>query len=97
MATSHSSKFMVRKGFRENTCSATTSAPAALLGHRAKVTARRVSVNGEPGVLAWRQDGRPLAVMACTVKAGRIIAVESITDPAQLAAMHLPHLDDPKV
>lgn len=38
-----------------------------------------------------------MAVMACTVKASRIVAVESLTDPAQLAAMHLPHLDDPKV
>lgn len=75
----------------------TELAGKTLLGHRAKVTARRVSVNGEPGILAWRHDGRPLAVMACTVKAGRIVAVESITDPAQLASMHLPHLDDPKV
>ena len=72
----------------------TELAGKTLLGRRANVTARRVSVNGQPGVLAWRRDGRPLAVMACTVEEGRIVAVESITNPALLAAMCLPALDD---
>ena len=56
----------------------------------AKGTVRRVLVNGEPGIAAWSPDGKPFAVMACTVVDGRIVAIESMTDPARLAAMDLP-------
>jgi RNA polymerase sigma-70 factor (ECF subfamily) len=56
----------------------------------AKGTVRRVLVNGEPGIAAWSQDGEPFAVMACTVVDGRIVAIESMTDAARLAAMDLP-------
>ena len=73
---------------------ATELAGKTLLGQRARVRAHRVLVNGEPGVLAWRPDGRPLALMACTVQHGRIVAVESITDPQALAALDLPAPSD---
>lgn len=58
-----------------------------------RVTARRVSVNGEPGVLAWGPTGRPLGVMACTVKGGRLVGIVSIIDPARLARISLPAPD----
>ncbi|WP_395309041.1 sigma-70 family RNA polymerase sigma factor [Mycobacterium sp. AMU20-3851] len=58
-----------------------------------RVTARRVSVNGEPGVLAWGPTGRPLGVMACTVEGGRLVGIVSIIDPARLARMSLPAPD----
>ncbi|HEY4266994.1 MAG TPA: sigma-70 family RNA polymerase sigma factor [Galbitalea sp.] len=65
-------------------------AESARLGPRARVTARRVGVNGKPGVLAWRANGKPLALMACTVVDDRIVAVDSLTDPDRLATIDLP-------
>jgi RNA polymerase sigma-70 factor (ECF subfamily) len=54
------------------------------------VTARRVLVNGEPGIAVWTPDGRLRALMACTVVDGRMVQIESVTDPARLAAVDLP-------
>jgi RNA polymerase sigma factor (sigma-70 family) len=59
-------------------------------GQGSRVLARRVSVNGEPGILAWGPSGRPLSVMACTVEQGRLVGIVSIIDPAGLARMPLP-------
>lgn len=59
-------------------------------GGRAQVTARRMLVNGKPGIVAWGLRGKPLSVMVCTVAGGRLAAVRSITDPARLAALGLP-------
>jgi RNA polymerase sigma-70 factor (ECF subfamily) len=52
--------------------------------------ARPVLVNGEPGIVAWGANGKPLGVMACTVVNGRIVEILSIRDPQRLAAMDLP-------
>jgi RNA polymerase sigma-70 factor (ECF subfamily) len=59
-------------------------------GQGTRVIARRVSVNGEPGILAWGPKGRPLGVMACSVEGGRLVGIVSIVDPARLARMSLP-------
>lgn len=59
-------------------------------GGRAQVTARRVLVNGRPGIAAWGLRGKPLSLMVCTVANGRLTAVTSITDPVRLAALDLP-------
>ncbi|MGW0160396.1 sigma-70 family RNA polymerase sigma factor [Mycobacterium sp. NPDC003323] len=64
-------------------------------GQDARVTARRVLVNGEPGIAVWGPTGRPLGLMACTVEHGRLTAVLSILDPARLAQLALP--DPPPV
>jgi len=48
----------------------------------AKGTARRVLVDGEPGIAAYL-NGKPVAVMACTVVDGRIVGMESVIDPAR--------------
>ena len=56
----------------------------------AYVTARRVLVNDEPGIAVWSPNGRLRAVMACTVVNGRIVWMESVTDPAPLATIDLP-------
>ena len=69
---------------------ATKVAALAQHGARTKVTARRVLVNGEPGILAWGSKGKPLSVMACTVADGRIVEMVSVSDPKRLAAMDLP-------
>ncbi|MEU8234651.1 sigma factor-like helix-turn-helix DNA-binding protein [Actinoplanes sp. NPDC048967] len=57
---------------------------------RARGTARRVRVNDAFGVAAWTPDGRLRTVMACTVVNGRIVEMESVTDPARLASLSLP-------
>jgi RNA polymerase sigma factor (sigma-70 family) len=61
---------------------------------RAKATARRVLVNGEPGMVVWGSNGRPLGVMACTVVDGRIVEILSVTDRKRLTAMDLPGRPD---
>jgi RNA polymerase sigma factor (sigma-70 family) len=69
---------------------ATEVAGKAQHGARAAVTAQRVLVNGEPGILAWGPNGKPRSVMACTVVDGRIVELVSVTDPERLTAMDLP-------
>lgn len=55
-----------------------------------RVDIRRVSVNGQPGFLAWGPSGRPIALMACTIRAGRIVRMDSLTDAVRLARLNLP-------
>jgi RNA polymerase sigma factor (sigma-70 family) len=51
---------------------------------------RRVLVGGLPGVVAWREDGTPLSVVAFTVVDGRITNIAAVADPVKLASMDLP-------
>jgi hypothetical protein len=53
-------------------------ADRAQRGARATVTARPVLVNGEPGVVVWDRNGKPVSVMACTVIDDRIVEILSI-------------------
>jgi RNA polymerase sigma factor (sigma-70 family) len=69
-------------------------ASRAQRGARATVTARPVLVNGEPGVVVWDANGKPVSVMACTVVDDRIVEILSIQDPERLAAMDLPARPD---
>nr|WP_042190617.1 sigma-70 family RNA polymerase sigma factor [Kibdelosporangium sp. MJ126-NF4]CEL19469.1 putative RNA polymerase sigma factor [Kibdelosporangium sp. MJ126-NF4]CTQ94733.1 putative RNA polymerase sigma factor [Kibdelosporangium sp. MJ126-NF4] len=64
-------------------------AARAQRGARAKVAARPVLVNGEPGIAAWAPNGKLLSVMACTVVDGRITEIQSISDPKRLASVEL--------
>ncbi|ADG80101.1 RNA polymerase, sigma-24 subunit, ECF subfamily OS=Tsukamurella paurometabola (strain ATCC 8368 /DSM / CCUG 35730 / CIP 100753 / JCM 10117 / KCTC 9821/ NBRC 16120 / NCIMB 702349 / NCTC 13040) OX=521096 GN=Tpau_3522 PE=3 SV=1 [Tsukamurella paurometabola] len=78
--------------------SATVGANAVLdvarRGDPSRITARRVSVNGSPGILVWGPTGRPVALMACTVVSGRIVDLVSIVDAARLGRMSLPNRPD---
>jgi RNA polymerase sigma-70 factor (ECF subfamily) len=69
-------------------------ADRAQRGARATVTARPVLVNGEPGVVVWDRNGKPVSVMACTVIDDRIVEILSVQDPERLAAMDLPACPD---
>src|SRR5690349_4563982 len=51
--------------------------------------ATRSLVNGVPGGVAWRPDGRPYAVLAFTVRHGRIASIEVLADPERLARLDL--------
>jgi RNA polymerase sigma-70 factor (ECF subfamily) len=59
-------------------------------GDRSRITARRVLVNGLPGILAWGANGQPISVMTCTVENGRMTKIASIVDRQRLAALDLP-------
>ena len=52
-------------------------------------TATRILVNGIPGGIAWAPDGSPFAVLAVTVRGGRIVAIDVLADPERLAQLDL--------
>ena len=52
-------------------------------------TATRVLVNGIPGGVAWSPDGSPFAVLALTVRRGRVVAIEVLADPERLRELDL--------
>jgi RNA polymerase sigma-70 factor (ECF subfamily) len=52
-------------------------------------TATRVLVNGVPAGVAWTPDGSPFAVVALTVKGGRIVEIDVLADPDRLAQLDL--------
>ncbi|WP_409491227.1 sigma-70 family RNA polymerase sigma factor [Amycolatopsis sp. cmx-11-12] len=56
-------------------------------GARAVATLRPALVNGKPGVVTWNKHGKLAGVMACTIADGRIVAIDSVSDPRRLAAM----------
>jgi len=49
----------------------------------------RALVNGTPGGVAWAPRGSPFAVMALTVRAGRIAAIDVLADPDRLGKLDL--------
>ncbi|CAM2978363.1 sigma-70 family RNA polymerase sigma factor [Saccharomonospora xinjiangensis] len=59
-------------------------------GTNSDVIARRVVVNGQPGILAWSPEGTPVALMACTVHDGRMTRIASLTDRSRLDRIDLP-------
>jgi RNA polymerase sigma-70 factor (ECF subfamily) len=59
--------------------------------HLASTATRRL-VNGGPGGVTWTPDGRPIAVLAFTVAAGRIVAIDVLADPDRLARLGLTRL-----
>ena len=67
---------------------ATNVAAGARFG--AAAGGRTVLVGGLPGVVAWREDGTPLSVVAFTVTDGRITTIAAVADPVKLASMALP-------
>jgi RNA polymerase sigma-70 factor (ECF subfamily) len=53
---------------------------------------RPVLVNGVPGALCML-EGKPFAVMAFTVRAGKIVAIDIVGDPERLGQLDLTVLD----
>ena len=78
---------------RPNLTAIVRGAPAvagqALTFRNFAATATRVLVNGIPGGVAWAPDGRPVAVLAMTVKGGRIVGIEVLADPDRLSRLDL--------
>jgi RNA polymerase sigma-70 factor (ECF subfamily) len=68
---------------------ARTVAEQAMSFRRFADTATRVLVNGLPGGIAWRPDGTPFAVLAFTVRGGRIARIDIVGDRERLAQLDL--------
>ena len=64
-------------------------AAGAMTFRRFAGNATPVLVNGTPGGIAWTADGRPFAILAMTVRGGRIVEIDVLADPARLGAMDL--------
>jgi RNA polymerase sigma factor (sigma-70 family) len=52
-------------------------------------TPTRILVNGIPGAVSLKPDGSPFAVVAMTVKGGRIVAIDALADPDRLGQLDL--------
>jgi RNA polymerase sigma factor (sigma-70 family) len=64
-------------------------AEQAMLFRRFAETSTRILVNGVPGGVAWAPDGSPFAVLALTVRGGRIVAIDVLADPDRLGRLDL--------
>lgn len=64
-------------------------AEQAMSFRRFAETATRILVNGIPGGIAWAPDGSPFAILALTVKGGRIVEIEVLADPDRLSQLNL--------
>jgi RNA polymerase sigma-70 factor, ECF subfamily len=52
------------------------------------VVSHRALINGAAGLVSMR-DGRPFSVVALTIRGGRILEMDILTDPVRLARLHL--------
>ena len=64
-------------------------AEGAMTFRRFAETATRILVNGVPGGVAWAPDGSPYAVVALTVRTGKIVAIDILADPDRLGRLDL--------
>ncbi len=64
-------------------------AERAMAFRRFAETSTRILVNGIPGGVAWAPDGSPFAVLAVTVKGGRIVEIDVLADPERLRQLDL--------
>ena len=78
-----------RPGMVALTRGAEAAAKQAMSFRRFADTATRVLVNGVPGGVAWSPDGSPFAVLAMTVRGGRIIRIDVLADPDRLSRLDL--------
>jgi len=66
-------------------------ASQALLWSRVDLTIRRALVNGAAGAVAFR-DGKPFSVGAMTIKNGKIVEIDFLTDRERIAQLDLTEL-----
>jgi RNA polymerase sigma-70 factor (ECF subfamily) len=67
---------------------AVTVANQALRWSQVDMTMRRARVNGTAGMVAVR-DGQPFSVSAITVRGGKIVEIDILSDPERLARLDL--------
>ncbi len=69
-------------------------AEQAMTFRRFAETSTRILVNRIPGGIAWAPDGSPFAILALTVKGGRIVAIDVLADPERLDKLDLTAVTD---
>ena len=82
-----------RTGATEHLRGAETVASQALLWSRVDLTMRRALVNGAAGVVAFLH-GQPFSIAAVTIKNGKIVEIDFLTDPERIAQLDLTVLGD---
>jgi RNA polymerase sigma-70 factor (ECF subfamily) len=80
---------MTRPNLNSLVSGARAVAEQAMTFRRFTETATRILVNGIPGGVAWTPDGSPFAILALTVKGGRIVEIEVLADPDRLGKLDL--------
>lgn len=78
-----------RPGLTDLVRGAQAVAERAMIFHRFAETATRALVNGTSGGIAWQPDGTPFAVISITVRAGKIVEIDVLSDPERLARLDL--------
>lgn len=73
-------------GFSHRVAGAETVAGQALMWSRVDVTVRPALINGAAGLVSLR-DGKPFSVGAFTVRDGKIVEIDFLTDPERLARL----------
>ena len=64
-------------------------AEQALFFSRLAESVQPVLVNGAAGIVSWLPDGRPFSLMGFTIKRGKIVEIDVLTDPARLRQLEL--------
>lgn len=80
---------LARRGLVSLVRGAPAVAEQAMAFRRFAETSTRILVNGMPGGVAWAPDGSPFAVLALTVKGGRIVVIDVLADPDRLGQLDL--------
>ena len=80
---------VARPGLMSLVHGAQAVAEQAMTFRRFAESSTRILVNGSPGGIAWSPDGSPFAVLAVTVRGGRIVAIDVLADPDRLAQLDL--------
>jgi RNA polymerase sigma-70 factor (ECF subfamily) len=77
-----------RTGLSQYLQGAETVASQALLWSRVDLTMRRALINGAAGMVTFLQ-GQPFSIAAITIRNGKIVEVDFLTDPERIAQLHL--------
>jgi RNA polymerase sigma-70 factor (ECF subfamily) len=68
---------------------AKSAAKHAITGARLTAAAQVVLVNGAPGYVSFNENGEPRAVVAFTVRRGKITEINVLADPERLHQLGL--------
>ncbi len=77
-----------RIGYSSYVTGAEAVAGQALFWSRVDLTLHRALVNGAPGMVTFVGD-RPYSIAACTVRNGKIVELDFLTDPERIAQIDL--------
>jgi RNA polymerase sigma factor (sigma-70 family) len=80
---------VTRPGLTSFVRGARAVAQNAMSFRRFAESSTRILANGIPAGVAWAPDGSPIAVVALTVRAGRVVHIDVLADPARLSQLDL--------